>query len=261
MTIESLEALQFRYENKMKEYIQVSQEYKQVVQSGATTYSQLKDKSINGIPYSTTSTTDINACQAMCSSTTQLPKCSGATFNSNTNQCNLYVGPSRIESSTGMYAIISNIQYLTGKLSEINNQLIELNKQIQNAVATRTENNLDIWGGKTENKNTALISNYNELLTQRDEINSLLVEYNSVNESLKDTTLVTNQQMTTYRLYTILLALLLCLLVVVFGNISINVIIVPLIIAAILFILNLTMFSFAIVVGVVLYYIYSIPME
>jgi hypothetical protein len=105
-----------------------------------------------------------------------------------------------------------------------------------------------------------LIADYKDLATQRGEIDSLILEYDNVNGNLKDASLEVNQQMLNYRLYTIILALLLCLIVMLFGGMSISMIIVPLIIAAILFILNMSMFSFIIVCGVVLYYIYSIPM-
>jgi hypothetical protein len=105
-----------------------------------------------------------------------------------------------------------------------------------------------------------LISDYNELVAQRGELNSLMLDYNNINGNMKDTSLQVNQQMLNYRLYTIILALLLCLIVMLFGGMSISMTIVPLIIAAILFILNMSMFAFVIVCAVVLYYIYSIPM-
>lgn len=106
-----------------------------------------------------------------------------------------------------------------------------------------------------------LITDYNDLVAQRGEINSLILEYDNVNGNMKDSSLEVNQEMLQYRLYTIILALILCLIVMFFGGMSISMAIVPLIIAFILFILNLSMFSFIIVCGVVLYYIYSIPIQ
>ena len=106
-----------------------------------------------------------------------------------------------------------------------------------------------------------LIADYKDLVAQRGEINSLILDYDNINGNMKDTYLEVNQNMLNYRLYTIILALVLCLIVMLFGGMSISMMIVPLIIAAILFILNMGMFSFIIVCGVVLYYIYSIPMS
>jgi hypothetical protein len=88
-----------------------------------------------------------------------------------------------------------------------------------------------------------------------------MLDYDNVNGNMKDTTLEVTQQMLNYRLYTIVLALLLCLIVMLFGGMSISMVIVPLIIAAILFILNMTMFAFVLVCAVVLYYIFSIPIQ
>jgi hypothetical protein len=64
-----------------------------------------------------------------------------------------------------------------------------------------------------------------------------------------------------YRLHTIILALILCLVVMIFGNMTISTAIIPLLLAFILFVLNFTLLSLLICVGMVLYYIYSIPME
>ena len=105
-----------------------------------------------------------------------------------------------------------------------------------------------------------LITDYNDLVAQRNEIDSLILDYDNVNGNLKDASLEVNRQMLNYRLYTIILALILCLIVMLFGGMSISMIIVPLIIAAILFILNMSMFAFVLVCAVVLYYIYTIPM-
>ena len=44
MTLESLESLQLEYDTKMKEYNQLTQDYKEVLKTGGTNYVQLKDK-------------------------------------------------------------------------------------------------------------------------------------------------------------------------------------------------------------------------
>jgi len=157
--------------------------------------------------------------------------------------------------------IIPRLKYTTGKLQKVNKKLIILKTKIKEAVKTQPNNNLDNAVNKNNNMHDTLISDYNDLAAQRGQINSLMLEYDNVNGNMKDTYLEVNQQMLHYRLYTIILALILCLIVMVFGGMSISMTIVPLIIAAILFILNMSMLSFIIVCGVVLYYIYSIPIQ
>ena len=259
MTLETLESLQLQYDTKMKEYNQLSEDYKDALKSGSTDYVKLKDKAYFGTSWlSITQKQTIDMCQASCSSNS---KCSGATYVPDWKACGLTTGDGNIIARVGGYAILTRLKYTTGKLQEVNRQLIILNTKIQEAVKTQPNNNLDNAVNKNNNMHDTLIADYNDLAAQRGQINSLILDYDNVNGNMKDTYLEVNQHMLNYRLYTIILALLLCLIVMVFGGMSISMVIVPLIIAAILFILNMGMFSFIIVCGVVLYYIYSIPMS
>jgi hypothetical protein len=259
MALETLEALQLQYDTKMKEYNQLSQDYKDELKTGTTKYVQLKDKAYfgtSGLDISQKKTIDM--CQATCSSN---PKCSGATFVPQNQSCVLNTGDGNIRTIAGSYAILTRLKYITGNLAEVNRQLITLNNKIRDAVQTQTNNNLDNWVNKNNNMNDTLITDYNDLVAQRGEINSLILEYDNINGNMKDSSLEVNKEMLHYRLYTIILALILCLIVMLFGGMSISMVIVPLIIAAILFLLNMSLFSFIIVCAVVLYYIYSIPIQ
>jgi hypothetical protein len=242
----------------MKEYNQLTQDYKEALKTGTAEYVQLKDKAYFGSSFLTFSReTTIDRCQASCSSNS---KCSGATYLPSWNACWLATGDGNIKTNPGSYAILSRLKYVTGKLGEVNRQLIILNDKIQNAVKTHPNNNLDNLVKKNNKMHDTLITDYKDLVAQRDEINSLILDYDNVNGNMKDTSLEVNQQMLNYRLYTIILALILCLIVMLFGGMTISMMIVPLIIAAILFILNMSMFAFVLVCAVVLYYIYTIPM-
>jgi hypothetical protein len=259
MTLETLESLQLQYDTKMKEYNQLTQDYKETLKTGGANYVQLKDKAFFGTSFFDMSIKKtIDTCQASCSSN---PKCSGATYVPSFKGCFFATGDGNIITNTGTYAILTRLKYVTGKLEEVNRQLIILNDKIQNAIKTQPNNNLDNMVNRNNKMHDTLITDYKDLVAQRGEINSLILDYDNVNGNMKDTSLEVNQQMLNYRLYSIILALLLCLIVMLFGGMSISMVIVPLIIAAILFILNLSMFSFIIVCGVVLYYIYSIPMQ
>jgi len=259
MTLETLESLQLQYDTKMKEYNQLSQDYKDVLKAGSTEYVQLKDKIYIGTSWLNISQKKtIDMCQASCSSN---PKCSGAIYVPRYQGCGLSTGDGNVQTSPGNYAILTRLKYVTGKLDEVNRQLITLNTKIQNAVQSQPNYNLDKLVNKNNKMRDILITDYNDLATQRGEINSLILEYDNINGNMKDTSLEVNQQMLHYRLYTIILALILCLIVMLFGGMSISMVMVPLIIAAILFMLNMSMFSFIIVCSVVLYYIYSIPIQ
>ena len=259
MTLETLESLQLQYDTKMKEYNQLTQDYKQALKAGGSQYVQLKDKAYFGVSFLKISQEKtIDTCQASCSSN---PKCSGATYVPTTKNCTLSTGTgSGIRTTPGSYAILTRLMYISGALEEVNKQLIILNNKIKMAVQSQPNNNLDNVVNKNNKLHNILMTDYKDLASQRRQINKLILDYDNVNGNMHDTSLVVNQQMLHYRLYTIILALILCLIVMVFGGMSISMMIVPLIIAAILFILNMSLFSFIIVCGVVLYYIYSIPM-
>jgi hypothetical protein len=259
MTLETLESLQLQYDTKMKEYNQLTQDYKEALKAGSTEYIQLKDKAYFGTSiFDMSIKKTIDTCQASCSSN---PKCSGATYVPSFKGCFFATGDGNIRTNTGTYAILTRLKYITGKLEEVNRQLIILNNKIQDAVRTQPNNNLDNVMSKNNNMHDTLISDYNDLVAQRGELNRLILDYDNVNGNLKDTSLEVTQQMLNYRLYTIILALILCLIVMLFGGMNISMMIVPLIIAAILFILNMSMFAFILVCAVVLYYIYSIPIS
>jgi hypothetical protein len=259
MTLESLESLQLQYDTKLKEYNQLSQDYKEALKTGGSEYIQLKDKAYYGTSFFNGSLNNtIDMCRASCSSNS---KCSGAIYAPVWKACWLATGDGKVQTSPGNYAILTRLKYITGKLEEVNRQLIILNTKIQDAVKTQPNNNLDNAVNKNNNMHDTLITNYNDLAAQRGEINSLILGYDNINGNMKDTSLEVNQEMLNYRLYTIILALIVCLIVMLFGGMSISMMIVPLIIASILFILNMSMFSFIIVCGVVLYYIYSIPIQ
>lgn len=258
MTFETLESLQVQYDTKMKEYNQLTQDYKAILQSGGNNYVQIKDRQYIGQTILRASREQsINTCQASCSSN---PNCSGATFVPNTRVCTLSGGIGGLSTNLGVYAIITRLKQVTGQLEEVNKQLISLNKQIQTAVSTNPNNNLDNWNQQNSNMQGTLITDYKNLVNQRTNINNLMQEYDNVNENMKDTSLAVKQQMLNYRIYSIILVLTLILIIMWIGNMNIAMMVVPLIIAFILFILNMSMFSFVIVCGVVLYYIYSIPM-
>jgi len=259
MTLETLESLQLQYDTKMKEYNQLTQDYKEILKTGGSEYVQLKDKVYFGTSiFDGSQKNSIDMCQASCSSNT---KCSGAFYMPGWKLCGLATGDGNVQTRPGVYAIIPRLKYITGKLEEVNRQLIILNNKIQDAVKTQPSNNLDNVVNKNNNMNDTLISDYNDLVSQRGELNRLMLDYDNVNGNMKDTSLEVTQQMLNYRLYTIVLALILCLIVMLFGGMNISMVIVPLIIAAILFILNMTMFAFVLVCVVVLYYIYSIPIQ
>jgi len=108
MTLETLESLQLQYDTKMKEYNQLTQDYKEVLKTGGANYVQLKDKAFFGTSFFEMSIKKtIDTCQASCSSN---PKCSGATYVPGFKGCFLATGDGNIKTNTGTYAIITSLK-------------------------------------------------------------------------------------------------------------------------------------------------------
>ena len=257
MTFGVLESLQVQYDTKMKEYNQLTQDYKALLLSGGNNYVHIKDRQYIGQTILRASREQsINTCQAACSSN---PKCTGATFVPNTRNCTLSGGVGSLSTNLGVYAIITRLKQVTGQLEDVNKQLISLNKQIQTAISTNPNNNLDNWTQQNNNLQGTLVTDYRDLVNQRTGLNRLMQEYNSINGSMADTSLEVKQQMLSYRIYSIILVLTLILIIMWIGNMNIAMMVVPLIIAFILFILNMQFIASIVLCIMVLYYIYSIP--
>jgi hypothetical protein len=259
-TIENLESLQIEYIAKTTEYNKLGQDYATSLKSGTKKdYVVTKDKAYFGTSfYNVSSGKTIDTCKASCSSD---PKCSGASYQPGlSGRCYLATGEGSIVSYPNVYAIVPPLKNIAEKLEGLNQQLLTLNSKIQANTRDNSTTDLNNWINQNNNKHTTLVADYNKLVSQREQIHQMILEYDNVNGNLTDTSLQVKQLSINYRLYSILLALILCLIVMFAGGMSISLIIVPLILAAILFILDMSMFSFIIVCGVVLYYIYSIPM-
>jgi len=255
----ALESLQLEYDIKLKEYNQLFQDYKQYLATKETNvYIHLKDKSFYGLSSLNMSTANsVEECQARCSSN---PKCSGATYTPTSQMCDLRTGQGDISSAVGKYAILTATENYTNRISELNNELLHLNKVIRDMSET-DDNNIDVFNEKNDNANETLISNYNDLTSQRAYINENIQEYNNVHASMKDTSLKVTQKMMGYRLHLIIIFLIICLFFLVFGKMELNIIMIPFLLALISYLLNMTSISFGIVVVIILYYVYQIPMS
>ena len=146
----------------------------------------------------------IQECEAACSANS---KCTGATFVA--GKCNLRTGDSPIiPSSNNSYAIISKGKQLLMNMEDLNKQLLEVNEEITNKINSGQPiyNNLQT---KNLDKSKELIQNYKELEIERNNIQLLLDEYNTL-----DTTENENQIKITQNYYSYLLLFILTLAII-----------------------------------------------
>lgn len=116
-------------------------------------------------------------CSASCSNT---PNCTGATFNSDQKYCWLRGGEgSAIPSKVNDYAIVPKSRQLLKIVESLNNEIIVVNRKMQKKID-------ELYGvystqvGNRLNQNYSLINQYDSLNADRDKINSIISEYQTL---------------------------------------------------------------------------------
>lgn len=143
--------------------------------------------------------TTLQDCIASCAS---LNTCTGATFIS--NKCELRTGDSPIvPSSQKSYAIISKGKKLLLDMENINQQLLDVNKQLVNKIK-KAEPVYDKMNSDTTSKNIELIQNYEKLLEERRNIVKILNEYETLDNTQNENEIKINQNYYSYILLLIL---------------------------------------------------------
>lgn len=189
----NLETLTAEYDAILVRYNQAQVNYidflKSASQSGFTSIkgqSFLGTGAISTIPAST-----LDLCKASCSNTTT---CTGATFNSDTNNCSLKSGTAvPIIGLTNDYAIIPMRQQLLLQLNELNTQLTAKNSAI---LALITDHGAALFSNQATNrgiKKTELTANYTSLQTERENIQKLIQEYGDLEKTQIESSLHIDQ--------------------------------------------------------------------
>lgn len=172
-----LERLQLSYSNVLIKYKQAVADYISTINNRKqNTLVSIKGKAYNGTRIDKPSTANtLQTCIAACSASST---CTGATFVS--NKCNLRAGDSPIiPSSSNSYAIVPNGKRLLMNMENLNQQLLNINKNIRNKITAGQPvyNNLQVDNKK---KSEQLIKNYKELERERNNIRKLLEQYETL---------------------------------------------------------------------------------
>jgi hypothetical protein len=154
----------------------------------------------------------VDECQASCAST---PGCSGATFNgTNYKQpmCLLRSGDSDVVNGLpDDYAIVPTGKQLLLIVQKINIQLSDINSQIQKKT-TSAEPIYDKLNEEKVTENKKLNDQFKKLSVEREKINKMLLEYQTLDETQVEGTIVTNKNYYMYILLSIVSVLVLVLL-------------------------------------------------
>jgi len=149
-------------------------------------------------------------CKAMCS---QNSKCSGATFISSSNKCNLVTGDgSIVSSSNNSYAIIEKSRQMLMNIESINQQLIAANNKILNKIQTSEPQILHNNANAAINTQE-LIDNYKSLTEEREQIFETLRQYETLDSVKNENDIKVTKNYYSFILLAILVAIIIFTLV------------------------------------------------
>jgi len=214
-TISQLNILSIQYNNTLNLYKQTYKNYidslkllninnRNLVQVPKTIY--LGNSNLNSQIIG-----NVNECQKICS----LYKiCSGATYNLQNNNCSTKKGKSDlIKGSKFDISIVPKHLKLSYELKNINNNLIDLNKKMTSLINNSTHNyNQDAL--KRQQQQQVLKNNYDNLYVERDEINKMIYQYETIDSQLNDSELKLTEY---YSRYIVLLFILIIILILFFN--------------------------------------------
>lgn len=121
----------------------------------------------------------VGDCQALCSKTSG---CSGATYNEATTICSLRKGDGDIMTGSSTdYSIVPKAKSLLKIVQNINNKLTQVNEKIQK-ISQPVEAQLNSEAEQRSISNTKLIDQYHNLIIERDKIQKMLNEYQTLDE-------------------------------------------------------------------------------
>ena len=130
-------------------------------------------------PLSQSTLKTVGECEALCSTTAG---CSGATYNETSTICSLRKGNGDIMTgSSADYSIVPKSLSLLKIVQNINDKLTQVNEKIQK-ISQPIETQFNAEAQQRSTSNTNLIDQYNNLVEERDKIQKMLNEYQTLDE-------------------------------------------------------------------------------
>ena len=148
----------------------------------------------------------VGECEALCSTTAG---CSGATYNETSTICSLRKGDGDIMTGgSADYSIVPKSLSLLKIVQNINDKLTQVNEKIQK-ISQPIETQFNAEAQQRSNSNTNLIDQYNNLVGERDKIQKMLNEYQTLDEQQVEGNIHISQNY-----YSFILLMLLAILVI-----------------------------------------------
>ena len=193
-----MNSLSNTFNNLLIQYKDTNKEFMDTINSDDTSFQTIQDTAFNGeTVLNTISNSTINNCMASCSSN---KLCSGATFDDNSNSCNLSSGKGTIIKSSNQSAIVKQALYYSYQLQIINDSLFNINKQMMQLSSKNVDNYQQTNQTNVDNSNI-LQNNYNTLEQERMQIAELIKEYETLDIAYDNSTINTTSNYYYYIMY------------------------------------------------------------
>jgi hypothetical protein len=209
MSSSQIQTLSNQFNSILTEYQTTYAEFMNTIKSNDTSLTTVENSAFTGSStINTNPVSSISDCSTACSSNTS---CSGATFTTTNNNCTLSSGSGNIVNATNSTAIVQKGLNYSYQLQNLNQQLMDINEQINNSVNqsnTEYQNNL----GQINERGQALQQNYTVLTGDRDRINLMIREFETLNEAQQNSDINVTMNYYNYIVLLFVAIFLVCLL-------------------------------------------------
>lgn len=178
-----LKNLSDKFNLLLTQYTDTYEKYIDILNSGDDSLTIIPNSSFVGkSKIKVLNNSTVQKCKSSCKSNS---RCSGATFNINSNSCTLSSGTGNIVPTSKSIAIVQQALHYTHKLQQLNTQLTKINKQMMNAT-TNSYSQFQQTQQQTHKKDQALQNNYQILNQEREEIDEMIRQFETLNAAYED---------------------------------------------------------------------------
>jgi hypothetical protein len=201
-----IQSLSNEFNILMNKYQDTYKKYIITINSDNQTLKTINESAFFGQNKITTmNNTNISKCQTACLSNSS---CSGVTFNTLSNNCNLSRGYGTVLPTPNSKAIVKEAIYYSYELQNLNNKLIKINEQMMN-ISKNNYNKFQSNLEETKVQEQTMNLNYHTLSEERKEIEKMIKQFATVNKAYENGNIIVTAN---YYSYIILLLIVILLI-------------------------------------------------
>lgn len=206
-----IQSLSNEFNILMNKYQDTYKKYINAINSDNKTLTTIDESAFSGQNIiQTINNTNISKCETSCSSNSS---CSGASFNTLLNNCNLSGGYGTILPTQNSKAIVKEAIYYSYELQNLNIKLMKINEQMMN-ISKNNYNKLQTNQLQTTQQEQIMNANYNTLSEERVEIEKMIKQIDTINKAYENGNIMATSNYYSY----IILLLIVILLIFMFFN-------------------------------------------